>query len=422
MRIIASSLALVLFVGTATVSTAAIYDNPVVPNAQLGEFRHGTYPSIGDRTHVGVDLVSSCGAPVYAYDGGRVIDLIASEADQNFGKLGYMVLIEHEVPEEERPLASLYLHLKTPPLVRKNQKVKAGTKLGEVGDTGFSLGCHLHFEVRHFLSRFHREWKKIYGDGDKRSSEEFREDWEDPEVLLKQQKNEEPAQLSAAPDLDYHPLKVGLTKTFNKTQKGTYHSFDRRKEHSPLHSTVRKRMLESRFLDGKKVFPLQINGFIEYWGKDVNGAGSYGKQSPSDIDPIIYDKPAYFFRYPLVVGNSWESQILPWLLRREDFDLPNIVNHCETLMIDDIVTTPVGTFDKCLRIYCSGEIREERSFFGSFHTLHFLMESYEWYAPNVGFVKGIYKHQLVEYLQRSNIVFEDSYESMTTVLTSSAIQ
>ena len=90
-------LALALFVGTATTAAAATYDNPVVPNAQLGEFRHGTYPSIGDRTHVGVDLAASCGTPVYAYDGGRVIDLIASEDDQNFSKLGYMVLIEHKV-------------------------------------------------------------------------------------------------------------------------------------------------------------------------------------------------------------------------------------------------------------------------------------------------------------------------------------
>ncbi len=57
-RTIAFLLALVLIAGTATVATAAAYGNPVVANAELGEFRHGTYPSIGKRTHVGFDLAA----------------------------------------------------------------------------------------------------------------------------------------------------------------------------------------------------------------------------------------------------------------------------------------------------------------------------------------------------------------------------
>ena len=177
-------LALALFVGTATVSAAAAYDNPVVPNAELGEFRHGTYPSIGKRTHAGLDLAAPCGTPVHAFEDGRVIDVIDSEDDEHFDDLGYMVLIQHPAPTTDRPLATLYLHLQNPPLVRKNQEVKVRTKIGEVGDTGFSLGCHLHFEVRHFLTRLHPIWKNIYGDGDQHVSETFTNDWEDPEVLF----------------------------------------------------------------------------------------------------------------------------------------------------------------------------------------------------------------------------------------------
>jgi murein DD-endopeptidase MepM/ murein hydrolase activator NlpD len=55
----------------------------------------GTYPSIGKRTHVGVDLVAACGTPVYAFKDGHVIDLVESKEDQNFDSLGYMVLIQH---------------------------------------------------------------------------------------------------------------------------------------------------------------------------------------------------------------------------------------------------------------------------------------------------------------------------------------
>ena len=187
-RKIACSLALVLSVGTATVSTAATYDNPVVPNAQLGEFRHGTYPSFGKRTHAGLDLVAPCGTPVHAFEDGRVIDVIATEDDQHFDDLGYMVLIQHAASATDKPLATLYLHLQKPPLVRTNQEVKARTKIGDVGDSGFTLGCQLHFEVRHFLTRLHPVWKNIYGEGDQHASETFTNDWEDPEPLLLDQK------------------------------------------------------------------------------------------------------------------------------------------------------------------------------------------------------------------------------------------
>ena len=38
------------------------------------------------------------------------------------------------------------MHLRAPALFTKGQKVRTGDHIGDVGDTGDAVGCHLHFE------------------------------------------------------------------------------------------------------------------------------------------------------------------------------------------------------------------------------------------------------------------------------------
>jgi hypothetical protein len=154
--------------------------NVVVPNATLGEFRHGTFPSLGNRTHVGVDLVAECGTAIYAFEDGKVIDSIDKSTNIHFNSLGYMVLIEHSVLLEGRKFYTIYLHMQEPPNVVVGDSVIGGqTKIGKVGSTGRSDGCHTHFEIRYFSSRLSK-WGNIYGLGDKRLSRYFKENWVDP--------------------------------------------------------------------------------------------------------------------------------------------------------------------------------------------------------------------------------------------------
>jgi murein DD-endopeptidase MepM/ murein hydrolase activator NlpD len=87
--------------------------------------------------HYGVDIDGKTGDPVRAARRGRVV--VAGSYDQCGG---LEVHIDHG-----DGLASWYRHLSRID-VAKGTLVEAGTVIGRVGDTGCSLGSHLHFAIR----------------------------------------------------------------------------------------------------------------------------------------------------------------------------------------------------------------------------------------------------------------------------------
>ena len=89
--------------------------------------------------HNGWDIADPEGTPVYAVDSGEV--KFAGWSDKGYG---YMVVIDHGGRYQ-----TLYAHLKEMPSVSAGQSVSAGTEIGVMGNTGFSTGPHLHFEIRH---------------------------------------------------------------------------------------------------------------------------------------------------------------------------------------------------------------------------------------------------------------------------------
>ncbi|WP_133412072.1 peptidoglycan DD-metalloendopeptidase family protein [Vallicoccus soli] len=99
-----------------------------------------THPITGvHKLHTGMDIANSCGTPILAAQAGRVV-----EAEYASG-YGYRTVIDHGVVGGRR-LATAYSHqqgLQT----ATGQSVAQGQVIGEIGTTGYSTGCHLHFEV-----------------------------------------------------------------------------------------------------------------------------------------------------------------------------------------------------------------------------------------------------------------------------------
>ena len=62
-----------------------------------------------------------------------------------YGDFGNAVILDHVY--NGIPMTTMYAHLQTGSIpIAVGQTVKAGTVIGHEGDTGKSVGCHLHIE------------------------------------------------------------------------------------------------------------------------------------------------------------------------------------------------------------------------------------------------------------------------------------
>lgn len=99
-------------------------------------YGYRTHPISGVKTfHNGIDIAAPTGTGVYSYASGTVISV-----SQN-NTLGKYIAIDHG-----NGLVTRYLHL-SKFNVEKGDKVSTGDRIGSVGNTGYSTGPHLHFEV-----------------------------------------------------------------------------------------------------------------------------------------------------------------------------------------------------------------------------------------------------------------------------------
>jgi murein DD-endopeptidase MepM/ murein hydrolase activator NlpD len=88
------------------------------------------------RMHRGIDIAAPVGTPIFAAAAGMVI-----KSGWNSGGYGNLVDIQHADGTVTR-----YAHNKRL-LVHKGQTVYQGQQVSEMGNTGFSTGPHLHFEI-----------------------------------------------------------------------------------------------------------------------------------------------------------------------------------------------------------------------------------------------------------------------------------
>lgn len=113
----------------------ALFNWPLFGNITSG-FGPRRHPITRERHfHEGIDIAADEGTSVYAARAGKVIFAGPS------GGYGYLIILDHGLYE------TYYAHL-SEILVYKGQFVEAGQLIARSGNTGFSTGPHLHFEIR----------------------------------------------------------------------------------------------------------------------------------------------------------------------------------------------------------------------------------------------------------------------------------
>lgn len=113
-------------------------DGPHGNRGAVGEFGAGR---VDGRTHEGFDATGDCGTPLVAMRSGTVL----KRAYDPELKGNYVI---YKGRSERR--VYLYAHMERPAPVRVGQKIRAGRRLGTIGQTGNAAGtpCHLHIEIR----------------------------------------------------------------------------------------------------------------------------------------------------------------------------------------------------------------------------------------------------------------------------------
>jgi murein DD-endopeptidase MepM/ murein hydrolase activator NlpD len=92
----------------------------------------------GDHLHQGQDISAGCGTPLVSAVAGRV-----QYSGYQAGGAGYYTVID----ANRDGFDYVYMHLIKPAIHGTGERVKAGQRIGAVGTTGSSTGCHLHFEI-----------------------------------------------------------------------------------------------------------------------------------------------------------------------------------------------------------------------------------------------------------------------------------
>lgn len=134
-------------------------------NWPLADYRYGDYFPGTDIVHTGIDIDAKRGTPVLAAADGTVVWAglgLYKGPDSPDDPYGLAVAIRHDFGFDRRQLYTIYGHMDRVD-VQAGQHVKAGDPLGIVGNTGFSTGPHLHFEVRvernsYYVSRNPELW------------------------------------------------------------------------------------------------------------------------------------------------------------------------------------------------------------------------------------------------------------------------
>lgn len=114
------------------------------------------------------------------------------------------------------------------------------------------------------------------------------------------------------------------------------------------------------------------------------GLKEVARQGPKDGSPKPAEHDEWELRYPLLAGATWtNTQVVHGLTEKV-----SVPATCVIETMDDVVTVPAGTFERCMRLKVSFRGKVTLGAYGA--NPEVTVEYYAWYAPGIGEVKSSY--------------------------------
>lgn len=93
-------------------------------------------PREGGRKHEGTDVFAPRGTPIFSITSGTVVSTFGDDGWNNLGGYAVSIRADRDAGLVERGDVLYYAHLNARPNLTSGDRVEAGQRIGEVGDTG----------------------------------------------------------------------------------------------------------------------------------------------------------------------------------------------------------------------------------------------------------------------------------------------
>jgi hypothetical protein len=146
------------------------------------------------------------------------------------------------------------------------------------------------------------------------------------------------------------------------------------------------RTLARREVGGRQVTPqsVELGGQFAtiFRLEDKEGVKVIATQAADEQEPQL-ESGQFDIRFPVMVGRTWDDASEAMFLKES----VEVIGESRIEAIDDVVTVPAGTYDKCVRVrFTTVDGRLPSKLGGG----PLSITSVRWFAPGVGMVK--YQH------------------------------
>jgi hypothetical protein len=209
----------------------------------------------------------------------------------------------------------------------------------------------------------------------------------------------------------YYPLKEGMTWEY-QIMFHTQNELLRPQGADKVDKSDTRKLtvtnLAPQEINGKKVTPRKYDfsafHFFYYISQEDNGIFIIATQPPNSEEKRTLNPPELLMRTPVQAGATWEGNFKGAWNSKLNIKLDKVIDR-----VDEVVTVAGKSFDNCIKIKGEGEAKdtykETADKSGKEQPVIISVETNDWYAPGVGWVKEVTREFVKKETGKKELIF-----------------